>query len=65
MHPEDRHTIEAYRQTVQSGEPYSAQYRMRGLDGRTRCHHRRGLGIVCDFVFLAIAALSRHRMDLS
>jgi diguanylate cyclase (GGDEF)-like protein/PAS domain S-box-containing protein len=36
MHPDDRHTIEAYRQTVQSGEPYSAQYRMRGLDGRTR-----------------------------
>ena len=36
MHPDDRHTIETYRQTVQSGEPYSAQYRMRGLDGRTR-----------------------------
>ena len=36
MHPDDRHTIEAYRQTVQSGERYSAQYRMRGLDGRTR-----------------------------
>jgi diguanylate cyclase (GGDEF)-like protein/PAS domain S-box-containing protein len=36
MHPDDRHTIETYRRTVQTGEPYSAQYRMRGLDGRTR-----------------------------
>jgi diguanylate cyclase (GGDEF)-like protein/PAS domain S-box-containing protein len=36
MHPDDRHTIETYRRTVQTGEPYSSQYRMRGLDGRTR-----------------------------
>jgi diguanylate cyclase (GGDEF)-like protein/PAS domain S-box-containing protein len=36
MHPDDRHTIAAYRHTVATGEPYSASYRMQGLDGRMR-----------------------------
>ncbi len=36
MHPDDRHTIADYRHTVETGEPYSASYRMQGLDGRMR-----------------------------
>ena len=36
MHPDDRHTIADYRHTVATGEPYSASYRMQGLDGRMR-----------------------------
>ena len=36
MHPDDRHTIAEYRRTVETGEPYSASYRMQGLDGRMR-----------------------------
>ncbi|HEV8451935.1 MAG TPA: EAL domain-containing protein [Gaiellales bacterium] len=36
MHPDDRHAIADYRRTVETGEPYSASYRMQGLDGRTR-----------------------------
>ena len=36
MHPDDRHTIAEYRHTVETGEPYSASYRMQGLDGRMR-----------------------------
>ena len=36
MHPDDRHTIAEYRHTVKTGEPYSAFYRMQGLDGRMR-----------------------------
>jgi diguanylate cyclase (GGDEF)-like protein/PAS domain S-box-containing protein len=36
MHPDDRHTIAEYRRCVATGEPYSAVYRMRGVDGRTR-----------------------------
>ena len=36
MHPDDRHTIADYKRTVETGEPYSASYRMQGLDGRMR-----------------------------
>jgi diguanylate cyclase (GGDEF)-like protein/PAS domain S-box-containing protein len=36
MHPDDRQTIADYRHTVETGEPYSASYRMQGLDGRMR-----------------------------
>jgi diguanylate cyclase (GGDEF)-like protein/PAS domain S-box-containing protein len=36
MHPDDRHTIAVYKRTVETGEPYSASYRMQGLDGRMR-----------------------------
>jgi diguanylate cyclase (GGDEF)-like protein/PAS domain S-box-containing protein len=47
MHPDDRHTIERYRHTVRTGEPYSAQYRMVGLDGRQRWFRDDAVA-VCD-----------------
>jgi diguanylate cyclase (GGDEF)-like protein/PAS domain S-box-containing protein len=36
MHPDDRECIERYVEAVRTGVPYSAVYRMTGLDGRTR-----------------------------
>ena len=47
MHPDDRHTIAEYRITVETGRPYSASYRMIGLDGRTRWFRDDAVA-VCD-----------------
>ncbi len=47
MHPDDRHTVEAYRKTVETGCPYSASYRLIGLDGRTRWFRDDAVA-VCD-----------------
>ena len=47
MHPEDRHTIAEYRRTVETGRPYSAVYRMQGLDGRERWFRDDAVA-VCD-----------------
>jgi diguanylate cyclase (GGDEF)-like protein/PAS domain S-box-containing protein len=47
MHADDRHTIEEYRRTVETGRPYSASYRMTGVDGRTRWFRDDAVA-VCD-----------------
>ncbi|MDX6550146.1 MAG: hypothetical protein QOJ31_830, partial [Gaiellales bacterium] len=47
MHVDDRHTIEEYRRTVETGRPYSASYRMIGVDGRTRWFRDDAVA-VCD-----------------
>ncbi|MDX6546656.1 MAG: hypothetical protein QOG33_206, partial [Gaiellales bacterium] len=47
MHVDDRHTIAEYRQTVETGRPYSASYRMIGLDGSTRWFRDDAVA-VCD-----------------
>src|SRR4029077_10502253 len=36
MHPDDRHLGEQYAETVRTGEPYSAHYRLVDLEGRVR-----------------------------
>jgi diguanylate cyclase (GGDEF)-like protein/PAS domain S-box-containing protein len=36
LHPDDRHLGELYAETVRTGEPYSAQYRLLDLEGRVR-----------------------------
>jgi diguanylate cyclase (GGDEF)-like protein/PAS domain S-box-containing protein len=47
MHVDDRQTIEEYRRTVETGRPYSASYRMIGVDGRTRWFRDDAVA-VCD-----------------
>jgi diguanylate cyclase (GGDEF)-like protein/PAS domain S-box-containing protein len=36
VHPDDRHCVTRYLETLSTGVPYSANYRMTGVDGRTR-----------------------------
>jgi diguanylate cyclase (GGDEF)-like protein/PAS domain S-box-containing protein len=36
VHPDDQESVARYVETLRTGDPYSANYRMTGVDGRTR-----------------------------
>ena len=70
IHPDDRHkAVDAYQEAIVAGEPFSAEYRMRGADGQYRWFYDRGTprlradGSLAGYVGIAVDVTEQKRAE--